>query len=87
MIELGCGDDKQLLPPPGFKPHGVDISAGRPKRAEPASSAYDGGSVHASAIKGLAIFLDRYFTAGLLHSYHAHESEPVTMLSAMHRVL
>jgi SAM-dependent methyltransferase len=78
VLDIGCGGTCRVGPGP--TPHGIEISKGLARMAEPAFAARGGRVIHAPALDGLDAFEDGFFTAILMRSYLEHEAQARAVL-------
>ena len=88
VVDIGCGSGKQgLALPDRYTPFGVEISRTLAGEAEAVFSARGGSFQHAPSANGLGQFDEDMFDGAMLNSYLEHETEPLAVLRALHRVL
>jgi SAM-dependent methyltransferase len=88
VVDLGCGTGDHLTGlPPGYVPHGVEISTALAEQAQAKLLPIGGQVANASSLDGLRGFADGFFTGAMLRSYLEHESRPAEVLGELHRTL
>lgn len=88
VVDLGCGGGDHLLGlPPGYVPHGVEISTALAAEAAARLEPLGGRVANAASLDGLREFPDGFFTGAMLRSYLEHESRPREVLAELHRTL
>ena len=88
VLDVGCGYGGQMRNlDERFKPSGIEISAELAKQAAEFFKQYGGDCVCAPALGGLQSLPEDRFSAVTLRSYLEHESQPLEVLTEIHRIL
>ena len=88
ILDVGCGSGEQMKDLDArFYPSGIEISAELATHAAAFFKQYGGDCVCAPALKGLQSLPENRFSGVTMRSYLEHESQPLDVLQAIHRIL
>lgn len=85
VLDVGCGAGGLLAEP--IIPYGVEISRALAETADQNMEKRGGRCVHAPAVEGVGAFDDGFFDGVLLRSFLEHETQPLSLLNEVRRVL